>query len=89
MPLLNLSILSMSQLTYSGHLSRSLMSVTRSTLLILSLFSGFAFHSQFLALSARATRRYGKPAWRVHATVDEGEEIAVEPTVVWGPRPFD
>jgi poly(3-hydroxybutyrate) depolymerase len=38
-------------------------------------------------LFERATRRYKKPAWNVHAKSDDGEEIAVEPIVVWR-KPF-
>jgi poly(3-hydroxybutyrate) depolymerase len=35
----------------------------------------------------RATRRYKKPDWNIHAKSDEGEEIAAEPIVVWQ-KPF-
>jgi poly(3-hydroxybutyrate) depolymerase len=38
-------------------------------------------------LFERATRHYKKPAWNLHAVSDEGEEIAVEPIVVWQ-KPF-
>jgi poly(3-hydroxybutyrate) depolymerase len=38
-------------------------------------------------LMERATRRYGKPAWNISATVDDGEQSPVEPVVVWR-RPF-
>jgi poly(3-hydroxybutyrate) depolymerase len=38
-------------------------------------------------LFERATRRYEKPDWNIHAKSDEGEEIAAQPIVVWQ-RPF-
>jgi poly(3-hydroxybutyrate) depolymerase len=38
-------------------------------------------------LFERATRRYRKPAWRVHVNTDDGEKIAADPIAVWE-KPF-